>query len=182
MRIQRHDIRHQLQTIAALVQTGDCATALDYIGASQAGLDTAKPRSYCTNPTLDAVLVNMAVRAEALGISMEMSVALPDRLPVDALELSIVFANALENAIQAVQKMPPDRRRILCKSVTQPQFIMEISNPYAGEVRFDREGLPISEKSDHGIGTRSIVAFAEKYHALYQFRTEKGWFKLRLAV
>lgn len=33
-----------------------------------------------------------------------------------------------------------------------------------------------------GIGTRSIVAFAEKYNALCRFQAENGWFKVRLAV
>lgn len=182
MRIERHDMRHRLQTIATLAQRGDTQALQDYIGTSQTMLDAAGEQSYCSNPVLDAVLVNAAKQAEAQGIRMEMSVALPGELPVDALELSIVFANALENAIRAVEKLPPDQRRILCKSVPTPRFMMEISNPYAGEVAFDPKGLPLSGKAGHGIGTRSIVAFAEKYGALCRFQADKGWFKVQLAV
>lgn len=61
-------------------------------------------------------------------------------------------------------------------------IMMEITNPYAGKVAFDREGLPVSDKPGHGIGTRSIVAFAEKYDALCRFQAEDGWFKVQLAV
>ena len=182
IRIQRHDMRHQFQTIATLAQRGDLEALRDYIGTSQAMLDAAGPQRYCSNPTLDAVLIHAAKQAEALGIRMETSIALPAELPADALELSIVFANALENAIQAVRDLPEERRRILCKSVTHPRFIMEISNPYAGEIVFDRSGIPTTDKPGHGIGTRSIVAFAEKYSALYLFRAENGWFKLQIAV
>lgn len=182
IRIQRHDMRHQFQTIATLARRGDTKALLDYISTSQNMLDAAGPQRYCTNPTLDAVLVHAAAQAEAQGIRMEMSIALPAALPVDALELSIVFANALENAVCAVGKLPAGQRCIICKSVRQPRFMMEISNPYAGEVAFDREGLPVSDKPGHGIGTRSIVAFAEKYHALCRFRAENGWFKLQIAV
>lgn len=182
LRIQRHDMRHQFQTIATLAQQGDRATLLDYIGTSQEKLDTATHQRYCSNPTLDAVLASAAEQAQKLGFSLELSIALPAELPVDALELSIVFANALENAIRAVEKLPVDQRRIVCKSVPQPQFIMEISNPYAGEVTFDQDGLPVSTQPGHGIGTKSIVAFAEKYHALCRFQTENGWFKVQLAV
>ena len=60
--------------------------------------------------------------------------------------------------------------------------MIEISNSYAGAITFDRRGLPVSNKQGHGIGTRSIVAFAEKHNALYLFRTENGWFKLQIAV
>ena len=182
MRIERHDMRHQLQTIASLAQQGDKEALLDYIGAAQDRLNAIGTRSYCTNPILNAVLSHTVEQAEALEITLELSVVLPDELPVDALELSIVFANALENAIRAVEKLPPDRRRIVCKSVPQPRLLLEVSNPYVGEVTFDREGLPVSGQADHGIGTRSIMAFAEKYDALCRFQAENGWFKVQLAV
>lgn len=182
MRIERHDIRHQLQTVASLAQRGDCAALLDYIGTSQEKLTAAAPKSYCTNPVLDAVLVNVAAQAEQMGITMEIAITLPEELPVDVLELSIVFANALENAIQAVKELPENQRRIICKSVTHPRFMMEVTNPYAGKITFDRRGFPITDKPGHGIGTRSIVAFAEKHSALCLFRAENGWFKLQIAV
>lgn len=182
MRIERHDMRHQFQTIASLAQQGDKDTLLDYIGAAQDRLNAIASRSYCTDPILNAVLADALAQAQSLGIQLELSVALPAELPVDALELSIVFANALENAIQAVKTLPENQRRIICKSVPTPQFIMEISNPYAGTVTFDQEGLPASDKPGHGIGTRSIAAFAEKYNALCRFQAEKGWFKVQLAV
>lgn len=182
MRIERHDMRHQLQTVASLAQRGDCAALLDYVGASREKLDAITPKSYCSNAVLDTVLVNAAEQAEQMGIALEMAVALPEKLPADVLELSIVFANALENAIQAVRELPDGQRRIICKSVTHPRFLMEFSNPYAGDISFDRRGVPVTDKPGHGIGTRSIVAFAEKYHALFLFRAEQGWFKLQIAL
>ena len=182
MRIERHDMRHQLQTVASLAQRGDCAALLDYIGSSQEKLAAANPKRYCSHPALDAVLVNAAAQAEQMNISMEIKVALPKELPVDAFELSIVFANALENAIQAVKELPVDQRRIICKSVTRPRFMVEISNSYAGKVTFDQRGVPVTNKPGHGIGTRSIVAFAEKHNALYRFQAENGWFKLQIAM
>lgn len=182
MRIERHDMRHQLQAVASLARRRDYAALLDYVGASQEKLSSSAPASYCASPVLDAVLVNIAQEAKRMGVDMEISVVLPDELPASALELSIVFANALENAMRAVKDLPPDRRRIVCKAVASPRFMLEISNPYEGKIAFDRRGFPITDKPGHGIGTRSIVAFAEKYHALCRFRAENGWFKVQLAV
>ena len=182
MRIERHDMRHQLQTVASLAQRGDRAALLDYVGSSQEKLAATAPKRYCSHPALDAVLVNAAVQAEQMNIRMEIEVGLPEELPVDAFELSIVFANALENAIHAVRELPEDQRRIVCKSVAYPRFMVEISNSYAGEIAFDQRGVPVADKPGHGIGTRSIVAFAEKHNALYLFRAENGWFKLQIAV
>ena len=69
MRIERHDMRHQLQTVASLAQRGDNTALLDYIGLSQEKLDAIAPKCYCSNPALDTVLVNAAVQAEQLNIS-----------------------------------------------------------------------------------------------------------------
>lgn len=182
MRIERHDMRHHFQTIAAFAQEGDSAAVLDYVGKSQEKLDSITPKRYCDHPMLDAVLLNAAAQVEQMGIAIEIAIVLPEELPVDALELSIVFANALENAIQAVRELPESQRRIICKSVIHPRFMIEISNPYAGTIAFDEQGLPIAGKQGHGIGTRSIIAFAEKYHALCLFRAENGWFKLQIAI
>ena len=182
MRIERHDMRHHFQTIAAFAQNGDAGAVLDYVGKSRERLDSITPKRYCDHPILNAVLTNAAAQAEQMGIVMELAVLLPEELPADALDLSIVFANALENAIQAVKTLPEDKRRIVCKSVTHPKLIIEISNPYQGTVAFDKQGFPIADKRGHGIGTRSILAFAEKYNALCCFRAENGLFKFQMAV
>lgn len=182
MRIERHDMRHRLQTVASLAQRGDCDALLDYIGSSQEKLTAAEPKRYCNDPALDAVLGNAAVQAEQLNIDMEIKVGLPEKLQVDVFELSIVFANALENAIQAVRKLPEGQRWIVCKTMVHPRFMVEIANSYAGEITFNQRGVPVADRPGHGIGTRSIVAFAEKHHALYFFQAENGWFRLQIVV
>ena len=44
--------------------------------------------------------------------------------------------------------------------------MIEISTPYEGKVVLDERGFPLTNRPGHGIGTRSIMAFAEKYDAL----------------
>ena len=74
MRIERHDMRHRFQTMVSLAQREDYAALLDYVGSSQEKLTAAEPKHYCNNPALDAVLVNAAVQAEQMKITMEIKV------------------------------------------------------------------------------------------------------------
>lgn len=180
--IERHDLRHRLQAVAALVQQEDKAAALEYIGASQAVLDRTGQRRFCKNVVLDAVLSSFFARAQERGIVMESRLTIPDTLPVDATELSTVFANALENAIHACEKVSPEQRRITCTCAASPRLRFEVANPYAGKVRFGPDGLPVSERPGHGIGIHSITAFAEKNHAVCRFVTENGWFKMQMVL
>ena len=182
IRIERHDLRHKLQAVAALVEKDAKADALAYIGASQNLLDELKPVRWCQNPVLDAIFASYFEQARQQGIPVEANLAIPDELPVDATELSTVFANALENAIHACAALPESKRKIICKCINRPQLMFEVANTYAGEVRFDANGLPLSERRGHGIGTRSIAAFCEKHGASCAYSARDGWFRIRVIL
>lgn len=168
--IERHDLRHRLLTVASLVEQGDPSAAMEYIGASQTVLDQSRRQHYCKNIVLDAILSSYFEQAARLEIAVEARLDIPDELPVDSTELSTVFANALENAIHACGQLPPDQRSILCTCAAKPRFIFEIANPCGASIRFGPDGLPQSDRDGHGLGVRSITAFAEKHGAVCRFR------------
>ena len=60
--------------------------------------------------------------------------------------------------------------------------MLEISNPCCGTVAFSEDGMPLSKEDEHGIGTRSIMAFCKKYDALCSFTAEDGWFTLKVVL
>ena len=182
VRIERHDLRHKLQAVAAMVEKGEKTEALAYIGASQAHLDELKPVRWCQNPVLDAILASYFSQAERQGIQVEAALAIPDQLPVDAAELSTVFANALENAIHACAGLPEEKRKIICKCINQPRLMFEVANTCAGEVPLDENGMPVAGGRGHGIGTRSIAAFCENHGAVCSYKAEDGWFRMQVVL
>ena len=182
LRISRHDLRHQLRTASGMLEKGLIGEAQQYLSDADRQLDEAKVPHWCANPILDAVFGVYFRRAEAEGIRVDANLSIPDELPIDAAELSTVFANALENAIQACKQLPQEQRYIRCKCLSYPQFMFQISNPYAGTVKLDNKGLPVSDKRGHGIGIRSIAAFCEKHGVHYEFLTNGGVFSLRILL
>ncbi|MBO5094107.1 MAG: GHKL domain-containing protein, partial [Lachnospiraceae bacterium] len=182
IRIERHDTRHRFQTIASLVENDDIPAALAYIRASLMQLYEPEKKRYCSNPVLNAVLSSYLEQAKREHIRLETYLAIPYRLPVDAAELSIVFANALENAIHACQKLPENERKITLKCIHKPSLMLEISNTYAGTVAFSEDRLPLASRNGHGIGSRSIAAFCKKHDAFCSFHTENGWFTMKIVI
>ena len=182
VRIQRHDLRHQLQAAIELVAQGDKDTALNFLDAAQKRLDVQKEIRWCRPPVLDAVFSSYIDQAQNQGISVETRISLPDTLPVDEGELAIVVANALENAIHANLTLPQEQRQIHCKMVGTPSVMLEISNPCTGNISFDDSGLPMSKREGHGLGVQSISAFCRKNGAVCQFDLTDGWFRLRLVL
>lgn len=182
IRIQRHDLRHQLLAVTELVAQGDRDAALDFLDAAQKRLDEQKVIRWCSPPVLDAVFSSYFEQAKNQGIMVEAAVSLPDKLAVDEGELAIVLANALENAIHANLELPPQQRELRCKVVGTPGIMMEISNPCTGDVDFDDSGLPVASCEGHGLGVQSISAFCQRHCAVCEFELNGNWFRLRLVI
>jgi len=93
-----------------------------------------------------------------------------------------VFANAIENAINACEILDENDRYIEVRAITYPCFMLQISNSFDGKIAFDKNGIPESKKAGHGFGTRSIVAFCKKNNAVYEFKTDDRKFSLRIVI
>lgn len=182
IRMERHDLRHRLQTVAELVSRGDTDAALDFLDAAQKRLVEQKEIRWCRPPVLDAVFSSYFDQAQNQGISVEAKISIFDTLSVNEGELAIVLANALENAIHANLNLPQEQRKIRCKLVGTPAVMLEISNPCATDIAFDSNGLPVAQREGHGLGVQSISAFCRKNGAVCQFDLTDGWFRLRLVL
>ena len=182
VRIERHDLRHRFQIVYTMLQNGQSTDAMNYIDSIQNIFNETAPVSYCSHPVLDAILDAYFQQAEDMGIPVEAKLVIPDELPVPVEALSTVFANALENMIHGVQAVPAEKRKLVCKCIDSPCLMIEFSNPCGADVVLDGNGVPISRRDGHGVGVQSILAFAEKYHAICTFRVENGWFRLQLAI
>lgn len=182
VRIQRHDMRHVLQTVSELVARGDEKAALDFLYVTERRLDEQQPIRWCRPLILDAVFSWYFDQAKRQSIPVEARISLPDALPVDEGELAIVVANALENAIHANETLPHGERKICCTILGEPNVMMKISNPCAGKILFDSSGLPVSQQEGHGIGVQSISAFCKKNGAVCHFQQKDGWFSVSLVL
>lgn len=178
--IQRHDLRHRFHTLDAMPEKNEVQSAREYIASVQEILSETAVKRWCANPILDAVFSAYFKQAERKKTQIEADLDLPEDIQVDAVELSTVFANALENAIHAVQKLPEEQRIIRCKCIRHPQLMFRVSNPYQSEIQFDQKGFPIAPDTSHGLGTRSIAAYCEKHGATCEYRAKGGWFTIQI--
>ena len=182
IRVERHDLRHRLQTVAELVARGNQQQALTFLSAAQQRLDERQPVRWCRPPILDAVFSSYCAQAQREGVRVDARIDLSSQLSVDEGELAIVLANALENAVNACKVLPQEKREIRCKVICYPGLMLEVSNPCAQEVRFDEKGIPVSGREGHGIGVQSISAFCRKYGAVSEFQLKNGWFHMQVIL
>lgn len=182
-RILRHDMRHYVQNISTLLQSGDIKPAMEFIGKTGDILVETTVPKYCENLSINAILAYHLEAAKKEGVFIKTRLDISEETPVNAMELSAVIANAIENARNACRRMPEGSvKSIELTCVSKPHFVFECSNTYSGEILFDKSGVPLSSGHGHGIGTKSIAAFVKNHNALIDYQTDNGIFRLRILL
>jgi len=83
--------------------------------------------------------------------------------------------------LQANYKQPEEARGIaITAKAEKNQLILAVSNRFDGDVPLSDDGLPFSNKAGHGLGTRALADFKEKYHATVLCSQKNGWFKIMI--
>ncbi len=154
--------------------------ALEYIHQICADIDNSRVIRYCENDALNLILSSYAGQASDAGIELQFTVTATDFTRFQITDLCSLFANALENAIYACEKIPaPEKRYITLKVYEKNNRIcIQIANSYLQEPVFENE-IPISHEPNHGLGTKSMISVVEKYHGVYGFFAEDGKFRFR---
>ena len=182
--ILRHDMRHLLRIVSEQVAQGNLEGAKEFLAHSERTLEESVLPVYCLNTVINAALGYYINLAKQKDIRIDISMDIPETVTVDANELAIVLANAMENAIRACEKVEPlEFRTIKLTARTAPnQLAIEIINPYAGNLTLNQSGYPESLDCGHGVGMLSMTAFAKKNDAILDFDTSEHLFRFRLLL
>lgn len=182
MSIVQHDQRHLNAALLELLRQKDTDNAIRLI-EQQTMVMPQKPIKYCENAAVNAAVSYYDTLAMQQGISCEIRLDIPSRLSVPDLSLAMVVSNLMENAIHACEKLSFDKKPyIRFTALYTGQLIMEMENPYAGEVLVDGNGYPVSKEEGHGRGTKSILLFAKSCKGELDYRILNGIFKVRLML
>jgi len=177
-----HDRRHFNNVLLELLEQGKNGEAAALLQSQNQAVPTIS-KVYCENPAVNAAVSHYAGLAEQAGIPAEIALDIPGDVNVDALGLSMVVSNLLENAVQACERLPQNQAsylRFTCRSMGR--LLLELENPCGEDAALDENGYPIAREEGHGIGSKSVIAFAKKYDGELLYKIEKGVFRVRLLV
>lgn len=180
----RHDLRHHMQFLAGCIENGRTEQALGYIRSVCSEIEAGKVTAYCENEAANLIFSAFADRAAKAGVQFTVQAGISQALPVSESDLCVLLSNALENALHAA---------VRCREAGQGAFIettghekgkklfLQITNSCLPDVQF-REGVPVTDRTGHGLGVRSICAISERYGGLTSFAAKDGQFTLRVML
>ena len=176
-----HDLKHQ---IAALRFELNDEEKYGYLTQMEDEIRQYEAENKTGNKVLDTILMAKTLICQNQRISMNV-VADGSLLDfMSTMDLSVLFGNALDNAIRGAASVPDENERLIRVVVCEQMgfVLVKIENRYAGEVRFDGKDLLTTKnnKDYHGYGVKSIRKTVEKYDGTVTIRTEEGWFLLSI--
>ncbi len=161
----RHDYRNHMIVVNALLENGSTDRAREYINAMNADISGTLNKISTGNIVADALINNKSV----IAAQSDNKVSFSGQIPKDGIEdrdLCAILGNILDNAIEAVGKLPGNSTVTVEAAVRNNNFILSVSNPVAEDVKIGKNNTlktTKQNKTDHGIGTKNIMKALNKY-------------------
>ena len=178
-----HDLKHQITVLRS--EIGE-ARKLDCLNQLEQEIRAYESQNQTGNEVLDAIVTSKSSYCLEHGIVFT---CVADGKALDflnAVEISALFGNALDNAIEGVNRLSdPDQRMIHLSVTRQKGFLrIKVENRCVDGLTLGDE-LPRTTKEDkglHGYGLKSIRATAEKYGGSMTLQAKDGWFTLGILI
>ncbi len=179
-----HDMRHYTRVLRQMLEDGDNKEALDYLKDLDDSLENVPAMTYCDNRLINGILSIYHDRLLHLNCKMKIRAGVPETLSITDLDLSTLLSNILENAAEALEKLPEEQRTMDVKlDHVNGKLKGIVVNSCLSGTRFNEEGLPESSKKiKSGIGTKNIKMVAEKYGGIVGFEENEGLFTTKFVL
>lgn len=181
IRLIRHDMRHLLDSISFCLDVNDTAKAQELISGFISHIDATIVARYCKNDTLNYVLSSYVAKCETHNISLSLDIQIDD-IHIDEIIFCSTLTNVFDNAFNAQMELPEEKRfiKILIANANE-RVLISVKNPFHTKPIF-KDGLPVSNRKEHGYGAQSIRYLTEKLGGNYQFSVQDNLFIVRLVL
>ena len=180
----RHDYRNHIQTMKAYAAAEDWEAIRRYLDLLDQDLTTVDTVIKTGNPMADAILNSKISLARSKGITVVADAQIPVRLKSSEIDLCCVIGNLFDNAIEASEKLPEDKRVIrVYMDMKNTQLYISFTNFTAGK-KLKRDGkLFRSTKGEgHGLGLVRVDSIVERLGGYLSRNSEDGAFTTEILL
>lgn len=131
---------------------------------------------YCQNNLLQAILEGKRLRARQNHIQVSYEILLPEELSVDTADLSSVFFNLMDNAIEACNTSGNPNPEIRLSANISNGFLTVYMHNTKNQAQIFTHQTTKSNSGIHGYGLSIIEDICQRYNGSYQWINHEGMF------
>ena len=178
-----HDLKYQ---IAILKQEANAEKSIAYLSRMEEEIRMYEAQNKTGHRVLDTILTGKSLYCKQNWIEMTVVADGQAISFMDDMDISTLFGNALDNAIEGAEKVQNKEKKLIHVAVAKQNGFLRIriENCFDEKLTFFN-GLPNTTKKDtknHGYGLKSIESTATKYGGTVSIHTENSWFELRILI
>lgn len=180
----RHDFRNHVIALQGFLEKNEYEKMEDYFRQMIKAADIEKGEEVTGNTAIDALLSQKRKLAEEKNISWECDMKIMPECPVDTYDLCILLGNALDNAIEACERIPDKEARFLMMyaKTVKKCFLLEIRNSAdthdIQELEYSRKRNP----EEHGLGFLNIRDVVQRYQGTMNVEIQENIFSLSILI
>jgi len=179
----KHDIKNILIGFQAEIRNQNINNVQTIISQLLEEIDAFDGPAKSGNLVIDSIINYKSVIAKQSDIKFFIDLIIPKNLNVDFAGICQILGNALDNAIEATEKINDVEKRIIqiTANYKQESLYIQIANPFCENIVINRNGSLMSSKRDYhteGFGLQSIINTINKYGGSYDISYENGKFRL----
>ena len=176
----RHDMKNHMACLYTLLEKKHYEEAQLYIKEMNELVNQTGDRFHTGDPIIDAIINEKDSYASTQGIRLTAE-GIPGFHHMDPLDVCTIFANALDNAIEAQKELRGQDKWIHVSFVNQNamQYI-RIENPAKEVHKNGSFFVTTKDPGEHGIGLGNIKRAVEKYYGQMNVSYHNGIFTLEL--
>lgn len=177
----RHDYRNHIQNMKNRLD-GDQGELEQYLDELADDLTQTDTSIQTGNVMADAVLNSKLSVAEQKSIQLNVKAHIPKGIEMTDVEMCSVLGNLLDNAIEACEKLPCDKRflRVYIDKF-KGQFYLSVQNS-SPSIQRDKGIFRTTKAGTHGFGLFRIDRIAKKYGGYVNRQYEEGVFATELLL
>lgn len=182
LHILRHDILKHMVEIKEMLNAGDKEAASRYVDDINNMVLKNTSISRTGNIVLDSILNTENKKAAALGIKYDVKLNVSEDINISSIDLSRILYNAIDNAIEACEKI---NDKYILVSITSDEkmlkIIIENTSPYV-DINDNKIKTTKSDYIRHGYGIRSIKDALKNNDGLLSLSYKDGIFVCRIIM
>lgn len=182
MRGWRHDYKNHMQVLKIYVENRQWDECLAYIAEMDQDLMNVDHVIKTGNVMADAIVNSKVSLAKAKNIQVDVTVKIPERLPVTDVEFSVIFGNLMDNAIESCDGIAGESERFIriYIGIFKQQFYISVTN---ATNRKNRIGRYMTQKGDgHGFGLYRIDKIVKEKKGYLNRKDEPGVFATEIML
>lgn len=176
-----HDIKKHLNVLDDL-QKEDAQKAKEYRDHINMQMDKIFCGFHCSNRIMGIILSQKMSKARSEGIRVDVSVDEIDMDFISDIDITAIFANLWDNAIEACRKAEQNKYIIFSVSKFNGFLLINSENSFDGVCKTKGRAFLTTKENHEGIGLSSIQASVDKYDGVFKTEANDNIFKSEITI